>query len=763
VPLLVLICALAQVLALGLATPTSAVQQTGIVTGRIETERAGVRMPVRRAKVILTRQGSKDSSTTSTDGEARYRFEGLTPGRYVVTVEKPGFVSSTPAPIDVTGSTRTVDLQLTPGGALAGRLQNDLNVPIRLDTVTADRLTEQGTVAASYVASTDDLGRFRVHSLPAGRYRMRATPPASADQYFYPGTITASDARIITVVPGTTSDGLDFTVPVALLSTIAAAAIESAASDSAPAPNPKAARVTGTITRSDSGQPVANATVQLSEASGVFRYRARTGLDGRFELVNVPAGSWTLSASAAGFVNVDAFVTRPTGAGIRVTVKEGDRIKQDVTLAPMGAIEGFVVDEFGDPAPGVVVQVAQKAGVTGLSRFLANPSVGPTGTTDDRGWFRAAGLYPGDYFLIAVPQPFEQSSMTAFAPTFFPGTTTADAATPISIVAGRDAYDARFAIARASTGTVTGQIVDVAGRPVPGSIADAQGKVVPNAQAILLPVEDGEVRAMVMTRVMVEADGTFRFNDVPYGTYVVQATPRGMFGVTDVTVDGVNRERQPAKIPTRVVVRPLTTARGRVIFDGDAPAPPPEPRSRIITFQPTSFTTGPVGSNAIVVTIHPDLAFEIPNLAWFGVLRVSPPEGWALARILHEGRNITDTPFDFQSADVSGLEVVLTNRVGSVSGTVTSGGQPAASRGVLIFGADDASWTYLTRTMRSGMTDDRGAFTVAGLLPGRYLAVAASADVRLSDHASLLALRSLGVPFTVSERANTVVTLTVQR
>jgi hypothetical protein len=54
-------------------------------------------------------------------------------------------------------------------------------------------------------------------------------------------------------------------------------------------------------------------------------------------------------------------------------------------------------------------------------------------------------------------------------------------------------------------------------------------------------------------------------------------------------------------------------------------------------------------------------------------------------------------------------------------------------------------------------------FTVSGLLPGRYLAVAVPADMQTSDHASLLALRALAVPFTVSERANTVVTLTLPR
>ena len=139
-----------------------------------------------------------------------------------------------------------------------------------------------------------------------------------------------------------------------------------------------------------------------------------------------------------------------------------------------------------------------------------------------------------------------------------------------------------------------------------------------------------------------------------------------MFGVTAVTVDAANRESRPTKVDQS---KPLTTARGRVLFEGDAPAPAQEPRSpgdRVPAdqFHDRSRRQQPYRG----LVLHPDWSFEIPNLAWYGVLRVNPPAGWALARVRHEGRDITDTPFDFQSADVSGLEVVLTNRVGTVSG-----------------------------------------------------------------------------------------------
>src|SRR6185436_9664814 len=111
---------LAQLFALGPGT-----EQAGIILGRIETEHAGVRAPLRRARVIVTREGSQVIAATSTSGGAGYRFDGLAPGRYIVTAEKPGFVTTTSAPIEVSPTQRTVDLVLTPGGALEGRLHDD--------------------------------------------------------------------------------------------------------------------------------------------------------------------------------------------------------------------------------------------------------------------------------------------------------------------------------------------------------------------------------------------------------------------------------------------------------------------------------------------------------------------------------------------------------------------------------------------------------------------------------------------------------------
>ena len=88
------------------------------------------------------------------------------------------------------------------------------------------------------------------------------------------------------------------------------------------------------------------------------------------------------------------------------------------------------------------------------------------------------------------------------------------------------------------------------------------------------------------------------------------------------------------------------------------------------------------------------------------------------------GRDITDTPYDFQSADVNGLEVVLTSRLGAVTGTVLDAGRPSANATIVMFGADEATWMFPSRFITVARPNWQGAFSMRGLLPGRYLAVA---------------------------------------
>ena len=209
---------------------------TGSISGRVTVRGEPSPVPVRRARVTLN--GGGMSAVTDTDTDGRYQFAGLQAGSYQVTAEKSGCVTLaagatrpfvTPAPTALkNGESVTLDIALPRGAALEGRLTDGSGEPLENVLVAAVRLaaTSQGrrpTVVAQ--DWTDDLGRFRVHSLPAGAFLLEAGFPSTLSmgltaapgerveglaRTYYPGTASVSDAQSIRVGVGEERTSLDF-------------------------------------------------------------------------------------------------------------------------------------------------------------------------------------------------------------------------------------------------------------------------------------------------------------------------------------------------------------------------------------------------------------------------------------------------------------------------------------------------------------------------------------------------------------------------
>jgi hypothetical protein len=296
--------------------------------------------------------------------------------------------------------------------------------------------------------------------------------------------------------------------------------------------------------------------------------------------------------------------------------------------------------------------------------------------------------------------------------------------------------------------TVAGVVTDFAGRPVQGALLT------------LLATHGGAVQTVVEAVTVTDANGGFRYRDLPEGTYVLQGSKTGLFG--SVPINGWSASPETL-LATMLTLRPLTAVRGRIAFEGNG-VPPNDRTSVRIGFRPMDFTSGPVGGFRIISRVNEAWEFELLQLAWKGVVQVTAPAGWALKSIILDGRDIADTPYDFQSGDVSGLEVLLTSRVGSIAGTVLDGEKPATDGVVIVFAEDSVTWTSPTRASSVAQTNQRGAFAINSLLPGRYLAVAVpnlpSAQI---DETWLREIRSFATTIVVSEGVGTPLTLRVTR
>jgi hypothetical protein len=196
-------------------------------------------------------------------------------------------------------------------------------------------------------AQTNDLGEFRLHSLPAGEYFIQVAPPlnragappsGSSEQAlalvptYFPGTTDWQAAQPIDLAAGQTAG--DFTVVMVQV---------------------PAYRVSG-IVRDESGEPFPNVRVRLvaegSDASSTAvanaLNQARTDEKGAFALPSVISGSYRLLAVPPALVDNVPDMFRGTNSGF-------------VMSGGGGAAGGMVTTESRD---GIVVQYRDDAGTT---------------------------------------------------------------------------------------------------------------------------------------------------------------------------------------------------------------------------------------------------------------------------------------------------------------------------------------------------------------------------------------------------------------
>ena len=131
---------------------------------------------------------------------------------------------------------------------------------------------------------------------------------------------------------------------------------------------------------------------------------------------------------------------------------------------------------------------------------------------------------------------------------------------------------------------------------------------------------------------------------------------------------------------------------------------------------------GPGGSR-----VGDDGSFSLRNITDAVLIRAQVPQGWAMKSVVINGQDITDTPMEFPAGQtVSGMQIVLTKKVTSLSGQVTdSRGNPVLDATIVVFPADEKLWTFQSRFIKAVRPDQDGKFQVTGLPgPERYLAVA---------------------------------------
>lgn len=285
--------------------------------------------------------------SASIGADARYVLTGLLPGTYTLTAvafhpQGSGLTGTGTASVTA-GQTTTANLTIQPTGTVTGSVRTAAGAP------AASVFMDLSGFGASRSTQTDAAGRYTFTDVPVGSFTVRAFEPATG----VPTTAVVG----VTQDQTTTQD----------LTLIASGTVQVQVSFA-------------------SGGPASGAQVNILEAArGYFRFAGYTDANGRLDIVNVAAGTFTLRAfhPANGNAFRDATGSMPAAGGT---------IPASVTLPAMATVRVTVLNGAGTAVAGA--QVSIRDAFSSLFRLV--------GTTDSSGQLSIGNVPEGGFSVQAV-------------------------------------------------------------------------------------------------------------------------------------------------------------------------------------------------------------------------------------------------------------------------------------------------------------------------------------------------------------------------
>jgi hypothetical protein len=460
--------------------------------------------------------------------------------------------------------------------------------------------------------------------------------------------------------------------------------------------------------------PVRRARVVLESDAIDASRTTMADTDGRYRFAELPPGSYRVRAEKAGYVTLAHGARRFGDPGAPVAVKAGVTAVADISLPRGAAIEGQIVDESGEPRANMIVSATRLA----YGPYGRRPAAVRETRTDDLGRYRLHSLAAGTYHVMGAPDPMAGLSRPPGAPrlaaarTFYPGTANVTEATRVTVSAGQDVPGVDFAAAAVQLAEIRVRIAASTG----GKTASASARL----QAVGAP--PGGVGGYK------DDSDTVYFASVPPGDYwamavaVATAGAAPEYAIARLTVAGGD---------TRTLT--LTTEKAAIVLgrlEMDAgqlqTTKPLDVVAHAVGIELPSIPGG-VATGDTTVRVAPDGTFSFRSLYGPRMFRVpNLPAGWALSGVFLDDTPITDAVTELrQTPTPQTLRVVVTSRLGSLAGKVTDANRRVAPGArVVVFSQDERLWMFRSRHVHSVLAGADGAFAIAGLLPGRYLACA---------------------------------------
>lgn len=516
--------------------------------------------------------------------------------------------------------------------------------------------------------------------------------------------------------------------------------------------------IRGHVLDAATGTPIRRARVQIY--AGQNAIVAQTDADGRFELRDVPAGKHTLNVTKSGYLSL--YATNNNKPIPPLEVESGEVIERVVLrLSRGGVVTGQVLDEFGDPFVGAQIRAMRYRYNNGQRQLMPWSTFGGGFRevfTDDLGAFRLYGLDPGDYYIMAQGgrefMPFGGSASVGDGPaqTYYPGTSNVADARRVTVRAGRETQGVIFPIALARLSRVRGRVVTSNGEPFTGSVM------------VVMRDAGGGTSSFGSS---VKPDGAFEVVNLQPGTYSLVARqndmPRddGESGRVTVSVSGEELN------DVIIVTSRGATARGRISMDDGTPIGSIA-SGFTISAQPVE--AGAPYMGRMPAKVGSDGVFEVTGLFDRVHLRpgfASPPSGSGpvtLKAVLAGGQDVTDSGIEVRPGQViDNIEIVYTRKVSRVSGQFKNARGEPATGWVVVFPADEATWTPQSRFVRVGRPGADGQYRIQLTPHDDYLMIGVDGieDGQWQDPEFLRAVKDLASRFAIGENETKVQDVTL--
>jgi Carboxypeptidase regulatory-like domain len=441
--------------------------------------------------------------------------------------------------------------------------------------------------------------------------------------------------------------------------------------------------------------PIANARVSIAGgAEPIF-----TDSTGTFAFAGLPPGRYSLTAEKTGYATTRHGAATALDDAVPLTVATGHSIQEIEIRMPRGAaIEGRVVDEYGDPAVNVWLH-AYPTWFVGRDIHRA-VSLGSPGITDDRGAYRIGGLPAGTYVVSATEMRRQR--------VFYPAAHVPADAVPIAIGAGEVRSGIDFAL------TTAGRAPVVAVRlSAPAPAAGAPGgspRQSPTGQVRFIPNGASGIRGD-RSLSFGRRDGSPRVlnAELEPGDWVVLARSGPAGAIAHVTIS------HDTTVDLDLV--PGGRISGRIVVEGGGAPPPVELTVRGV--EATAAVAAPGLMPSAPMWIAPERPFDVSGL--FGTMQLHAaglPPGWAVTSIRAGDRELLGRTLTFTGGEsLQNTVVTVTEAVGTISGiAIDRHGRAAAGCSVALFA--DVESPRLVSTERA---DQHAAFGMADVAAGSYL------------------------------------------